>query len=412
MPHQRPLFRGAQILCLWALLTACCSRFMVDALVGEGDLHTPRMWILYQAGTLGFNYFDFGAIRRGLAGSIVHLVPTGLVDGTLIWHLMCSAGLSALVLWLWLQARLTRPQRLIFLGGFVALALRWGDDGGRIDMAVAACLVAATLAVVKGRPVLSTALIGLGLLVHETSLIFGLPLLVALLWQRGGWKAFSARQRGGFAAVGVLTGLAYLSPNLLPHADIPTMVDGVRAKLPPHQHVDWAIYYAVSGLRGVRTSVCQNAIDPNNWLHPLGGLILIGVAYRALGGGRRAALKWALLAALPGFAFLCAVANDDSRWAVFACFNVWLVMAAARPPEGHAPSPWVPGKRSVALMLAFAVLLVYRSNNVPHRIYVPSPFVEAIVSRLGGPPTPSVDHALEHCDPGWRDVLGDVYGPD
>ena len=63
---------------------------------------------LYQAGVLGFNYFEFGPIRRGLAGSIVYLLGPDIVKAT-NWFFLLSAAAVALPV-LWLYRRLGMPR--------------------------------------------------------------------------------------------------------------------------------------------------------------------------------------------------------------------------------------------------------------------------------------------------------------
>ena len=48
---------------------------------------------------------------------------------------------------------------------------------------------------------------------------------------------------------------------------------------------------------------------------------------------------------------------------------------------------------------------------VNYPIYIPSPFIENIARKLGGPPTPNVEDAFRHCDSSWRTVLGDRVKP-
>ena len=57
----------------FVLLVALSTRLMASA-VRRGVLLTEESPLLYHAATLGFNYFDFGFVRRGLAGSIVSLL--------------------------------------------------------------------------------------------------------------------------------------------------------------------------------------------------------------------------------------------------------------------------------------------------------------------------------------------------
>jgi hypothetical protein len=101
-------------------------------------------WSPYQMALLGFNYFELGAIRRGLAGSIVHLLsPDILIGSTAFFYLSAFAVCGATAL---LFAR-PRPALAAaysaFLIAMAAIMLRWAEDIGRVDLAIAALLAAA-----------------------------------------------------------------------------------------------------------------------------------------------------------------------------------------------------------------------------------------------------------------------------
>ena len=246
-----------------------------------------------------------------------------------------------------LFARLARPvpERAAFALLLVALMMRWAEDPGRTDIAVAALLGVAALAILAGRPLAAALAVAVGLFVHETGFVFGLPLLAGLWLDQGRWRAIGRRAALGVGAVLALALLLYLAFDRLPRADARTMVDVVRSHFPPHEYVDWAIYFAVGGARGVQTSLCQNAGDPTYALHVGGGLLVIGLFIAIL--KRRGTPGWpaALLVSVPPFLFLSVVANDVSRWAVLAAFNVWLLSAVV---PGSAP----PARSRVAVGLA------------------------------------------------------------
>lgn len=386
-----------QTACLFALLVVAAARYSFR-LLAAGKLGSNDYTSLYQAGTLAFNYFQFGAVRRGLGGSIAYLLSRDAGIATNSFHLLsavCVAGTASL---LFHRFRSTGLVRAAFALTMIVIMLRWGDDRGRTDMAVAALFGLATIAATRGRVVLAAACVGIGLFVHESSFIFGLPLLAALVL-RMGWGGLAQRARLGFLAALAVALVVYLGLGLLPHASRMEMVQVIRGRLPLHIHVEWALYFALSGMRGVETSICQNLNDPTYWTHPLGGLILMVILCAALLATERRAWAWGLLAALPGFIFLSIVANDMSRWAMFACFNIWLIGITA--PQ--APSDR--GRARLVLAVLFLPLVAYRPSIMPLRIYSPSPVLEAILQRLGGPPTPPVSDALDRCDPHWHDVL-------
>ena len=94
----------------------------------------------YDVVTLGVNYFQFGFIRRGLPGSIIHLIGVDLVSGA---YLIYSVSLLlALILSYFILRRISVSTIaclpfVIILG---ALLLAWSTYG-HIDMLVAAIYV-------------------------------------------------------------------------------------------------------------------------------------------------------------------------------------------------------------------------------------------------------------------------------
>jgi hypothetical protein len=358
-------------------------------------------------GVLGFNYFEFGPIRRGLAGSIVYLLSPDILKASTWFFMLSAAAVTLPVLWLYRRLGLAPITRFAFAVTMMAIMLRWAGDIGRVDMLVAASIAVAAIAAIHGRLGLAGLMVGIGLMVHETSLIFGAPLLLAILMRPGAWSALSnASKRRGAAAlllsVALYAGMAYL-----PHASDTTMSEVVRAKFAPTKYVDWAVYFALSGTRGLRTNLCQNLADPTYWMHPAGGLLLIALTMMALGWNLRREVTLTALAAVPAFIFLSIITNDISRWAMFAMFNVWLLHAVAHHREG---------RRTISergALLAAVALLVLTSNRIapkPTLIYSPSPVLERIAVLLFRTPlTPTVEEALARCDPTWHDF---VLAPD
>jgi hypothetical protein len=388
---------------LFVVLLAASTRFLL-ASYHRGDLFTVDSLLFYQAGTLGFNYFEMGAVRRGLGGSIVYLLSSDTLHGTVAFHLLSAAAVALPVTWLVSRLQMSLFKRTVFAFVAMSIVLRWAEDAGRTDMAIAALLAGATIAMVRGRLVLAVAALCVGLFMHESSFIFGVPLLAGLALRQGGASAFSGRDKAGAAFVLGLGLTGYLLLPYLPHADTQAMVDTVRSKFPPHRYVDWAIYFAVSGPRGVEASICQNLTDPGYWIHPFGGAVVLLAVWLALGASRRQESVPVLVAAVPPFAFLCIVANDTARWTMLASFNIWLVLSTLPQPLPASPTAkW----RAAASALAFLLLSYPKPTKVEHPIYAGSPLIETVFRKLGGPMTPDVDVALRRCDPNWLGVLGD-----
>jgi len=361
--------------------------------------------LLYQAGTLGFNYVDFGFVRRGLAGSIVHLIGGDRLVATSAFHILSAVLVAGAACGLLARRPLRRSTAGVFILLFAALVGRWTEDAGRTDMLVATLLVLAVVMLTSARPVWACVAVGIGLFVHETALIFGIPLLVALSLNDARWRHFTTAQWIGVAAVLASALVLYAAFPVLPHADLATIVSTVQSRLPPKEHVDWAIYYAVSGWRGVNTSICQNAGDPTYVRHVLSGLLIIVLFVIILRQHRPPRRRLVLLASIPSYLFLCVIANDFSRWTVLAAFNVWLIAVSELRTDDAGRLRFT--GLHVASAAAMIALLSPWTATVRYPIYVPSPAVDWSFLRFREPPTPPVSAALERCDPNWQEVLGD-----
>ena len=225
-------------------------------------------------------------------------------------------------------------------------------------------------------------------------------MLAGLAFEHRLWRSLSRRAIVCAIAVPVVALGLYLLLDRLPHAGAGTMVDTVRSRLPRTDEVDWAIYYAISGGRGVSTSLCQNAHDPSYAMHVGGGLLLIAL-FIGLTGMRGPTLWRAILVSVPSFLFLSHVANDISRWSGLAAMNVWWFAACSGDERAGVNWRW----RPVAAIAA--ILLIHpKVYPVEYAIYVPTPVLERLAQRLlSAPRTPSVSAALAICDPGWREYL-------
>jgi putative flippase GtrA len=357
----------------------------------------------YTRAVLGFNYFELGAIRRGLGGSIVYLLsPDILVGTTVFFHLSAFAVCVGSAL-LFARLALPWPQRLAFGVAMAAIMLRWAEDIGRTDMAIAALLAAATLAVLRGRLLAAVLFVCVGLFIHELSVIFGIPLIAALMADGRLDKVGTNERWAVVLAVAIAAGL-YLALMALPSVDVPTMVRVVRSKFAPSVNVDWAIYFAVSGARGLALNFCQNRLDAAFGVHVTGGVLVIACTAVALGEPARR--KWAPVAtiAIAPFIFMTVVANDMARWALLACFNVWLFACA----QGVATRSGEQARLlPLAASLALLVLLEADFDRGDTLIHKPSPILERAAQVFAHKYTMRFGEVLQRCDPAWRDVLTD-----
>jgi hypothetical protein len=198
--------------------------------------------------------------------------------------MLAAAAVASGVATLFYRLDVALARRLAFAIVSLTIMLRWAEDAGRTDMATAALLAWATVAVQRGRLDWASAAIGVGIFIHESSVIFGVPLLVTLVLMGGGLRSYSAAIKIRAAGALAITLTCYVCMGMLPHSDVQSMADVVRAKFVPKLDVDWALYFALSGARGVATSICQNLTDPTYWMHPFSGAVVLIVVYTALAG--------------------------------------------------------------------------------------------------------------------------------
>jgi hypothetical protein len=368
------------------------------------DLTSDTSYMSYSAAVLSLNYFDFGFVRRGLGGTVVYLLGTNRLSATAVFHVLSSICLSVVASVVF--ARMRRPplQVISFAVLLIALTLRWTQDLGRTDVLMAA-LIALT-AIAFRKPLIACSLVAVGLFIHEVSVIYGIPLLGALWLDQGRWREMSIKPSLGGGAV-LLAALAlYASLGLMPHAAPEEMVDVVRNVMPQRswarEQVDIAIYFAVSELRGIRTAICQNAIDPTYSLHLMTGLLTIGSFIVALKDKYGPSIYTALLVSVPSFIFLGVIATDISRWANLAAFNVWLLCAMSSGERGCSRGFADPVKLLIAALIV-PLICIHKWPAV--HFFAPMPAVDHVIQKLGGPRPPL--EALPRCDPGWRAVLGD-----
>jgi hypothetical protein len=204
----------------------------------------------------------------------------------------------------------------------VAILSMWVKDPGRTDALIAMLLAPAAAAALSGRLLVTSVLLTIGLFAHETSFIYGLPLVVAVLLSQSQLKLLLSPQ-GAFAAVLLLCGTAlYASLSHLPHADVAHIVAGVGRKVGFDPESDNALFFTLGDERGLHAAMCMNYFDPNFLVHGLAALVMIGFCTFALAG--TAPRLWAscFLAALPPFALLWIIARDNPagspfRWSIY-----------------------------------------------------------------------------------------------
>jgi len=182
---------------------------------------------------IAFNYIQFGAVCRGLVGSIVYLSGVNLVTGAYLIYWI-SYILFLLPAYFILNRMATVTSFFVpFVVILAALLLFWSTDIGRTDMLVAAILAGAALAAIEGKIISASVCVAAGFLIHEAVAIYGLPLLIAILLDEDRYKDVKL----SYTAIGgaiIVAGFAVgtLVIPLLPHSDPKTIVQTIKSEIP------------------------------------------------------------------------------------------------------------------------------------------------------------------------------------
>jgi len=395
------------------LFLMVCSTRQVFIYFWHGPTAKSLYGFIYQAATDSFNYIQFGFVRRGLSGTLIYLSGLPQLYGMLVFYFV-SVALVAGALCMILHQRIEPMQRLIGAAGVAVILINcWSEDTGRTDPMSAAFIAFAAMALVKRRAVAAALLLIVGLTVHETTFIYGLPLMTGLLIALGKEGRPSRRQLLPALLLLAVVTIGYAFFDRFPRASNAEMTAVIQSRLPPHLFVDLAIYFATSGMRGVVASMCQNSMDPNYGLRLFSGVLIMAMTTAILFGRHWRAWGYAALVGFVPFLFLFIVANDMYRWTLLASFNILLMRLLAPWPAPERTltnrvTP-LPASKLVTVVVSLAFLVLLQDPRGPLRarlaIYTPSPFIEALSIALGGPVTPFVGSVLRKCDPDWRSVL-------
>jgi len=397
----------AEALLLGALLLAASGRFFYTAWRSNELQLLREVFLQYKAATLAVDFADFGAVHRGLGGSLARTFTSDAVDAAIAFHFASALGAACVLALLFARFHAPVVRRVAFAVVALALMMRWGEDGGRTDLAVVALLGAATLAWLSGRLVTAALMVGLGLFIHEASVILGVPLLAAFAWRdasRGDltWQ----RVRTPLVILGAVLAVYFAFP-WLPHSTNAEIATRVRERVGNNDAVDVALYFALAGFRGVRAAICHNGYDPATSMHVVMGLVVIAVTALALAAWRGASRWMVLLAGLPGYLLLASVANDHARWTLFACIALWL-FAISAPRAALASLNRRVALADMACLAAAGVLvlaLVPATRPGISRVVSPVPRADQWLYRSSGPKPLGFAEVVARCDPNWRDVL-------
>ena len=352
----------------------------------------------YNGAAIALSWFETGFARRELEATLIRLVTPDPMAGGALFHALTYTTVAALAFAAVLRAPAADRQRAAIGAVFLAVLFRAGADVGRADLAVMICGFAAAWAAGAGRWAAAAAAIAVALAFHEAGLIVLAPVAAAVAFEHRSWRR--ARARAAWPA-----GLAVAALGLCAYAlawqarpDVAAAARAVHAKFADPSMADLSVYYSLSGPRGVASILCQQRLDgayPGKILKGAGLIVLCAAGLRPR--------RWliTLLATLPAFLLLSAIAVDIGRWTVLAVFGIAVMAALAPAAEAPArPPAWV----HPALALAAAALLVIGVGLVPE-LLDPAPAVPAPL--FGGRP-PALDALgrASACDPGWRRFLG------
>lgn len=403
-----PRLRWAYVLFAGAAMGAIALASPIAAFWRGGIQGIARMlpyWTHYNVVVLSSNYLDAGWVRRGLGGTIAALLSSEPYHAGLAFHALSAALL--IVPLILLQLRTLKEVSLavaLLLAGFIVVSPQtfwgWSNDIARTDLIVGASIAWSAWALLRDRPGLAAALLFLGGQIHETALIFGVPLAVVLSASRV--KQSGSTYRHHALALGALIvasgAMALLSVLLGP--DGATLASVMRAHAPPAAESwyddlrDCAIYMLVSGFRGVRTAMCYNA---DYAAYPLMVLCAVGIAVLnvAVLGLERRPLACVLAVLLP-LLFMEIVASDTGRWVKLAALNSWLLAVAFHGSGQLSLARWRP-----ALSVALLVLLMGGGGS---RVHHPNPASAKVAAWLGFSEAAEVAEWMDRCDPEWRSI--------
>lgn len=372
---------------------------------GVGALHPAA---LYNRTVISTSYFDDGFVRRGLAGTIIHLWPVDWTTGAVLFTLASVVWLAVpLTVMLHRIGRHPYPARTILLAVVIVASPQtfagWASDIARTDMFAAGFVAWAAVAMIGLRFRLAIIAILAGTLVHEVALVFGGALLTALFGTLAGSGRITRRSAIAHLCALVVSALAIAvlqswftaSPMVIARH---MMASGLAVSDPGQlQTKAIATYMQVAGSRGLRTAMCFNARGGASYaLWALANLIVLAV-YVPILGLRRHLLAFSVACILPA-ALLLFVANDAGRWIQLGVLNGWLLAAVLYHwhPAGR------PSRKAVAMaILSFLALLPFGIAKLDRANALPPYVVQAVLTGKGE----SFEEMVGHCDPRWTDLL-------
>jgi hypothetical protein len=373
----------------------------------QGALHHIADAEIYSRTVLAANYYNDGFVRRGLGGTIASALSSDWNKSIILFiiiSLICFFA-PTLILLRRLSTALA-PRQAFYVAAVLALSPQaffgWSRDPSRTDLLVAGSLAFAVVAWLDRRRLLAVCAILCGLLVHETAVVFGLPLLALMMiedWRSGGLDRHLAIRAAvaATAGIGAILLLQFqfgansytLAEHMLREA--PALGDDPVRRL----YRDIAVYMAVAGPDALKTAMCYNfRMNGAYWLQFASCLIVL-IAYAFVFPLRRQPIAVCIAMCVPAI-FMMLIANDTGRWLKLSVLAGWLIAAfyMLREPDSDAlrTSRIVQGGLILAILLAMGTT---RHNNV-------NPLLDRIARAAGFGEPVSLRTWMDTCDPRWE----------
>lgn len=411
---------GPFVVAFLAIIIAC-RKYIIKLASGPTQATVPAAgsgvsFAKYGDALLVPNYFDNGFIRRGLSGTITYLIDggsavhSGLSRGA--FHLLGATVLAIALAVLLRRLAARGGHQWLWFGGFVVVSQQtffgWSNDLLRPDMLVAGLIAWAVVAATHGRFGLAAVLLFIGSLAHETAIIFGGPLLLAL-W----FVAYRREEEGlskGVAAFGLL-GVLLIAAALVQASfsdSLPAIAATVHAGLgmmpdvangPVEAGVDIAVFLTWGGVVAIRDTLCGAAAEDSLAFVICSSFVVLLLNFRVLLDRSWLVKGVFAFASLMPMIFISTVAVDFGRWTMFAVTNAWLAAVALRI-MGIETAPV--SRRDYAIGLGVLAALTAMG---PARFRTPSYATRLVETQVYGPWPGTSGEWLTRCHPDWRQRL-------
>jgi hypothetical protein len=362
---------------------------------------------IYSRTVLAANFYSDGFVRRGLGGTIAKALSGNWNNSIILFIAFSVTWFMVPILSLLKRVAVAlNARQAIYFAAVLALSPQtffgWARDLSRTDLFVAGWLAIAVVAWVDQRRMLAVSAILCGLLVHETAVVFGLPLLAAMLaedWRAGVLNRQQVTRLTGIAAAGIASiiflqmGFGVSNLTLANHMlrETPVLTDDPVHRL----YRDIAIYMAVAGPDALKTAICYNfEMNKAYWLQ-FASCLAVLIGYALILPLRRRPTTAFIVMCVPAV-FMMLIANDTGRWLKLSVLCGWLISAfyLLRKPEGDSLRNGVIAQGSVILTILL-FMGTTKHNNI-------NPMLDriALSASLGDPVSLRV--WMDTCDPGWE----------